>query len=270
MVSELLLAIESLSKGRLRPYIEQKHVKEESDQKKLQFSNMKMSTTNENLLTKTVKLPEYNNIRCGAAKTFAAPPQRSIFECNIDAKSLKWNIDTKLQVNQKGKLVCNWPQKPKLDNRFDRGIGPLRKKTVQSFNRDIIPSSYLKPLTPEKNRKQRPAAEKTRQVRNTCPNIKSFLIRSRIQKSTLAGPIHYEPFLGLKDLQWKLYKGALRRQAPEVLMDERKCIIQPILTSGPRKGSFSVPLICKDRFDLEAVWIGLAPSKDTHNSLSGM
>ncbi|XP_020372503.1 uncharacterized protein LOC109917131 [Rhincodon typus] len=188
-VSELLLAIESLSKGRLRSYIEQKHVKEESDRKKLQLSNMKMSTTNENLLIKTAKLPEYNNIRCGAAKTFAAHPQRSIFECNIDAKSLKWNIDTKLQVNQKGKFVCHWPQKPKFDNRFDRGIGPPRKKTVQSFNRDVTPSSYLKPLPPEKCRKQRPAAEKTRQVRNPCPNIKSFLIRSRIQKSTLAGKL---------------------------------------------------------------------------------
>ncbi|XP_072441977.1 iron-sulfur cluster assembly 1 homolog, mitochondrial isoform X1 [Chiloscyllium punctatum] len=250
-VSELLFAIESLSKGRLRSDNEQKHVKEESDRQKLQLSNLEMSTTNENQLIKIAKLSEYSNIR-PVSKIFSAYPQRSIFECNMDTKSLKWNIDTKLQVNQKGRLVCNWPQKPKFDNQFDRGISPPKKKTVQLFNRDFRRSSFVKPFPPEKRRQQRPPIEKTRQVRNPCPSIKSFLIRSRIQKSTLAGPICYEPFLGLKDLQWKLYKGAMRRKAPEVLMDKHKCIIQPILTSGLHKGSLCVPLICKGNKYIEA------------------
>ncbi|XP_038660754.1 uncharacterized protein LOC119970356 isoform X1 [Scyliorhinus canicula] len=246
-VSELLLAMESLTKGWLKLYNEQKHVKKIIEAQRLQLPNMELPTTNENHLIKTAKSPELNNVRSGSSKrlTFASCRQQSIFECSLDAKSLKWNIDTKLQVQKKSKLVCDWPQKPKLDNVFDRAIGSSKKKLLNVVGGENIHPSQLIPFPPEKTRKQKPEAEKIRQVRSPCPNIRSFLMRRHFKQSALAGAIHYESFIGLKDLQWKLYKGAMGRRAPEVFMDEHKCKLYPILTGRPHKGNLPVPLICK-------------------------
>ncbi|XP_041042990.1 uncharacterized protein LOC121277499 isoform X2 [Carcharodon carcharias] len=253
MVSELLLAIESLSKEWMKSHNEQKHVKKIAEAHRLQLPNMELSATNENQHIKTAKSPERSNISSGSSKrfTFTKWPQQSIFECKLDAKPLNWNIDTKLQVNRKPKLVCNWPQKPKLDHLFDRGIISPKKKYLNIFDGEYFHQSHLIPFQPEKSRKQRPGAEKTRQVGSPCPNMKSILIRRRIQQSVLAGTIHYEPFIDLKDLQWKLYKGAVRRE-PKVLMDEHKCKLHPILTGRQHKEALPVPLICKGNKYIEA------------------
>ncbi|XP_041042989.1 uncharacterized protein LOC121277499 isoform X1 [Carcharodon carcharias] len=252
-VSELLLAIESLSKEWMKSHNEQKHVKKIAEAHRLQLPNMELSATNENQHIKTAKSPERSNISSGSSKrfTFTKWPQQSIFECKLDAKPLNWNIDTKLQVNRKPKLVCNWPQKPKLDHLFDRGIISPKKKYLNIFDGEYFHQSHLIPFQPEKSRKQRPGAEKTRQVGSPCPNMKSILIRRRIQQSVLAGTIHYEPFIDLKDLQWKLYKGAVRRE-PKVLMDEHKCKLHPILTGRQHKEALPVPLICKGNKYIEA------------------
>ncbi|XP_067886165.1 iron-sulfur cluster assembly 1 homolog, mitochondrial isoform X1 [Heterodontus francisci] len=249
-ISELLIAIESLSQGWLNSYNEQNRVEKVTKAQRLQLPKVEISTTNDNQHIKTAKLPEHN-IKSGLSKrtTFSACPQRSIFKCNMDAKPLKCNIDTKLQVNQKSKLVCNWPKKPILDIQFDREISPLRKRNVSLHSNVFggeynLPSQSI-PFPPEQNSKKRTGADKPNQVRRPCPNIKPFLFQPQIQQSVLAGAVRYEPFIGLKDLQWKLYKGAVKKRAPEVLMDEHKCILQPILTQRQHKGNLPVPLICK-------------------------
>ncbi|XP_067838315.1 uncharacterized protein [Heptranchias perlo] len=245
-VSELLLAIENLSKQRLESQSEQNHVEKLTEAERLQLPTVDIPTANDNQGIKNAKLPDYKHIRSGSSKRikFELCPQQSIFGCNMDAKSLQCKMDTKPQDSRKSKLVCNWPKKAKLDNQFDQRINAPQKKLLIS---NVSGKEYTLPslLIPQRDRKRRPLIDKTSQARSPFLKIKPSLCPPRIQRSVLTGTQHYESFLDLKDLQWKLYKGAAKNRAPDLIKDERKCTLQPTLIGRQHEGTLPVPLICK-------------------------
>ncbi|XP_051876599.1 uncharacterized protein LOC127572911 [Pristis pectinata] len=240
-VSELLLAIERLTTGQTKPYSEQKHVGKVTKAEKVLLLSTEKQTTHQSQHIKDEKSLGKTTIGSGSPNRtiFLKCPQRSTFECNMNAYKMNKNP----QATQKSKLKCNWLTK--LDNQFDRAIKQPKKKSVVNAFDEYTPHSLSIPFSQKKTRKRKISLDKAYPVRSSVLKSKLSPFRLHIQQSTLAGAPRHDPFTDLKDLQLNLYKRSLNKRAPEMITEKPKCVSQPIPIGRLDKGALPIPLICK-------------------------
>ncbi|XP_055488918.1 uncharacterized protein LOC129695730 [Leucoraja erinacea] len=241
-VSELLLAIERLTTGQSKPGSEQKHVGRVAKAEKTLLLNSEKQTTNQSQLVKDERSLGNTTIRSGSSKrtTFIKCPQRSTFECNMNAHKMYTNP----QATRRSKLICNWIAKPNMVQRADKMTKPLKKMPLMNPLDEHLPQSLIAPT--QKKKKKSLTLDKIQPVQSPFLSIKLAPFRLHIQRSTLAGALRHEPFIDLKDLQLKMYKRSTSKRVPKVVTEMQKCVAQPIPIGSQDKGELPIPLICKD------------------------